>query len=123
MANKDKVNIDLSDEVNHFVEKLLELKLLDKKSDAFRLGVALSLSMDPDKEIKKGTGRNNIADASSLDQGGQISFLIKELSKKDYSEEIYRRMEALGNWGLKAIKEDFWDGESILWNKIEKEIK
>ena len=123
MANKDKVNIDLDDEVNDFVEQLLKLKLVEQKADAFRLGVALSLSMDPDRKIEKGNGRHNIADASSLDKGSEISFLIEELSTKDYSGQIYRRMEELGNWGLKKIKEDFWDGESIQWDKVEKEVK
>ena len=127
MKSKFK-NTNVTKENHTFLQELKEKDLINQFQDIFRLGVAIALAIDPNLKISndlvpnKENGSENLADAAALDEDGKLTFLINEISDESY-EIPYERMQQLGNWGIKKIKNDFWDNSVILWEKIQKEAK
>ena len=63
--------------------------------------------------------------AITVDQDGNYSFAIKEISSEIEDEMINERMRFLGSWGLEKIKSDYWDEQDrrILWGKMNKDTR
>ena len=122
MEDKGAKNIHLTEESNDFADLLVEKGFFTMKEEAFRLGFAIALGLDPDTdEFTKEKKVKNIRESGKMDENQNLSFLIQKLSSKHH-DKVHTRMQDLGDKGLRILKQSYWDGETINWKELKKDL-